>query len=279
MSRFFDRIVAAGRSELAASLHRDLRASSLQPVEPEPAAERESPAPEPRVAEAPTAGDDPPRAVIAAPAIQAAVAVRPAPTLPDHSPTLDTASTRVAGPPFEVPSVLVDLQRAPRRAAALARAWIESPDPRTPRTLIRSLAAPLVEATPVSKPEPMVSASMQTKLADVAGRSRAVTAPDPEPTAPAPRAASAPAPRAAAAPARDSTALRAPQAAPRVRDPQRAPAAQHPPAPSHELVVEQLDVRIITEPPARTIVRPARSVRAPSLGAWCVSARHFLRQP
>jgi hypothetical protein len=60
------------------------------------------------------------------------------------------------------------------------------------------------------------------------------------------------------------------------------PGAAHaatPPRASQDLLVEHLDVRIITEPP-RAPAAPARIARAPSMvGAWRPSVRRFLGRP
>jgi hypothetical protein len=75
------------------------------------------------------------------------------------------------------------------------------------------------------------------------------------------------------APAANLIARSTPAAPPPIA-PHRAP------APPSGLHIDQLEVRIVGEPPQRAPAPSAPTVRAPSqLGAWRPSARRFLRRP
>jgi len=143
-------------------------------------------------------------------------------------------------------------QRAARTFHALAGAWVEQPA--VPQPLV---ARPLI----ASPPRHQASASLPAE------RAPHTREPVVSPAAPAstPRTT---------APQRAATV--APAAAPRAAMPS-APGARTARPPS-ELVVEHLDVRVITEPPPRATVKPAAS-RAPARqGAWRASVRRFLER-
>ena len=142
-------------------------------------------------------------------------------------------------------------------AAALAGAWIEQPAPRRSPSPAQPLAAP-------AAPRPATIAAVAPG---------APVAPRPAPMPPtAPAANTAPRPRPLAAPGLDRTVALVAGAL-RSASP---PAAT---APSRDLHVEHLDVRIITEP-APAPARPAVAGRmAATSGAWRPSARRFLRKP
>jgi len=143
-------------------------------------------------------------------------------------------------------------QRAARTFHALAGAWMEQP----------AVPQPLV-ARPQIAPAPrhQASASLPAERAPHTREpvvSPAAPASTPRTTAPqrAATVARAPAPRAAMPSAHDARTARPPS----------------------ELVVEHLDVRVITEPPPRATVKPAAS-RAPARqGAWRASVRRFLER-
>jgi D-alanyl-D-alanine carboxypeptidase (penicillin-binding protein 5/6) len=259
MSRFLDHIVSAARTELASAL-RPPRGVPAPLAAAEPAEDSDAPE-HPAVAAQPE-GDDTPRARVAAPRTAFTVAAAVAPAAPPRcDPPRDAAPSRSAAP--LAPAAAPDRPSPTRHAGVLAGAWIESPQARRPRTPDRSLVALAPTA-----PEP-------ARVARV-----------PEPAAPS-KPAAAPA-RPAAPTARPSPAVTpriaergvAP-AASRTRDPLHPPAAPRPPAPARELLIDQLDVRIIAEPPPPRAPTPSPAIpRTPSsLGAWRPSARRFLRQP
>jgi len=138
------------------------------------------------------------------------------------------------------------------RSEAWADAWIEAA--RTPARVPTASPAPAAIASPASPDaEPRLAASTGDALTDRA----ALAAPE--------RAMTVAAPQRPARPA--AVAL---------------PAAIHAPPPrtSQDLLVEHLDVRIITEPVPRAPVPTAPLARTPSTrGAWRPSARRFLGRP
>lgn len=208
-------------------------------------------------------------------------------------------------PPKAAPPVVVGAQspEAPRetpeppveprtayRSNALAGAWIEQPTKGAPRPTTENGVEPAAGMQP-----PVAPAISRAQMAGSAPAPRPPSSPQPlapsaEAVHPTPRPAvepriarrantvhdrieSVPAPTAvmhASSPPTSRAAAAAPVRAPT------------PPAPSHELLVEHLDVRVITEP-ERAQRSPATAApigRAPSsLGAWRTSARRFLGRP